>query len=65
MDLHPDATDYGGHKEIQPLSMYAMVGKGCWGGMMHALHGLTYDPISKQYNGFESIQYTMVLRPAG
>ena len=65
VDLHPDDTDYGGHKEIQPLSMYAMVGKGCWGGMMHALHGLTYDPISKQYNGFESIQYTMVLRPAG
>ena len=64
-DCDEDKVDFGGHKEIGKMSIYFMIGRGAFGGPMHALHGLSRERkgIKEAYSGFETKQHTLVLRP--
>jgi len=56
---HPD---HGGHQVISEMEVYWMIGRGAFGGPMHALHGLLRKA-NRLFAGFDTEQYSLVLRP--
>ena len=52
----------GGHHTITSLSSYYMVGRGAWGGFMHAIHGKGKKG-NGQFGGVEGTHYGTVARP--